>query len=67
VKIMAWMQAAVLALLCNAVAQAQPPIPREIEGWQIGCRTVRSFDAAHSSPIPMAAARAIEFVLGRGG
>jgi hypothetical protein len=33
---MAWMQAAVLALLCNAVAQAQAqsPIPKELEGWQ---------------------------------
>ena len=31
---MAWMQAAVLALLCNAVAQAQSSIPKEIEGWQ---------------------------------
>jgi len=31
---MAWMQTAVLALLCNAVAQAQSPIPKEIEGWQ---------------------------------
>src|SRR5882672_3331469 len=34
VKMMAWMQTAVLALLCNAVAQAQSPIPKEIEGWQ---------------------------------
>ena len=31
---MPWMQAAILALSCNAFAQAQPPIPKEIEGWQ---------------------------------
>jgi hypothetical protein len=34
-----WMRTAVLALLCNTVAQAQAlapqlPIPRELEGWQ---------------------------------
>ena len=28
------MQTAVLALLCNVVAQAQSPLPKEIEGWQ---------------------------------
>jgi hypothetical protein len=33
-RIMAWMQTAVLALLCSAVAQAQSPIPKELEGWQ---------------------------------
>ena len=33
-KITAWMQAAVLALMCSAVAQAQSPIPKELEGWQ---------------------------------
>jgi hypothetical protein len=31
---MPWMQTAILALLCNAFAQAQAPIPKEIEGWQ---------------------------------
>jgi hypothetical protein len=31
---MAWMQTAVLAFSCSAVAQAQSPIPKEIEGWQ---------------------------------
>ena len=31
---MAWMQASVLTLLCSAAAQAQPSIPKEIEGWQ---------------------------------
>ena len=31
---MAWMQAAVLALLCSGAAQAQMSIPKEIEGWQ---------------------------------
>jgi hypothetical protein len=34
VKIMAWMQTAALALSFNAVAQAQSPIPKELEGWQ---------------------------------
>jgi len=40
VKKMAWMQMAAWALLCNAVAQAQAPIPKEmpipkeVEGWQ---------------------------------
>jgi hypothetical protein len=33
-RIMAWMQTAVLALLCNGGAQAQSPIPKELEGWQ---------------------------------
>jgi hypothetical protein len=31
---MAWMQTAVLAFLCNAVVQAESPIPKELEGWQ---------------------------------
>jgi hypothetical protein len=31
---MAWMRAAVLALLCSGAAQAQSSIPKEIEGWQ---------------------------------
>jgi hypothetical protein len=31
---MAWMQTVVLVLLCNSLAQAQSPIPKEIEGWQ---------------------------------
>jgi len=30
----AWMQTMVFALLCNTVALAQSPIPKEIEGWQ---------------------------------
>lgn len=29
-----WMRTAVLALLCNTLAQAQTPIPKELEGWQ---------------------------------
>ena len=33
-RIKAWMQTAELALLCNAAAQAQSPIPNELEGWQ---------------------------------
>ncbi|MHB8816773.1 MAG: hypothetical protein ACYDAE_26395, partial [Steroidobacteraceae bacterium] len=33
-KMMAWMQASVLTLLCSAAAQSQPSIPKEIEGWQ---------------------------------
>jgi len=31
---MAWMQTAVLVLACNGIAQAQAPIPKEIESWQ---------------------------------
>ena len=31
---MTWMQTAVLALLCHSFAQAQSPIPKELEGWQ---------------------------------
>ena len=31
---MAWMQTAVWVLLCSSIAQAQAPIPKEIEGWQ---------------------------------
>jgi hypothetical protein len=34
VRIMGWMKTAALLLLCNSVAQAQSPIPKEIEGWQ---------------------------------
>jgi hypothetical protein len=30
----AWMQTAAMALLCNSLAQAQSPIPKEMEGWQ---------------------------------
>ncbi len=43
VKVMAWMQTAVLALLCNAVAQAQSPIPKEIEGWQVWVQDGQEF------------------------
>jgi hypothetical protein len=31
---MTWMQTAVLALLCHSLAQAESPIPKELEGWQ---------------------------------
>src|ERR1700675_179680 len=34
VKMMAWMQAAVLVFLYGGAAQAQSSIPKEIEGWQ---------------------------------
>ena len=29
-----WMRIAALALLCNTLAHAQTPIPKELEGWQ---------------------------------
>jgi hypothetical protein len=34
VNILAWTQTVLLALLCNSIAQAQTPIPKELEGWQ---------------------------------
>ena len=34
VRIMAWIHTLALTLLCIAVAEAQSPIPKEIEGWQ---------------------------------
>jgi hypothetical protein len=33
-RIMPWVQTAILALLCNVFAQAQSPIPKELEDWQ---------------------------------
>jgi hypothetical protein len=30
----AWMQTVILVLACNVFAQAQSPIPKELEGWQ---------------------------------
>jgi hypothetical protein len=34
VNILAWTQTVLLVLLCNSIAQAQTPIPKELEGWQ---------------------------------
>jgi hypothetical protein len=34
VRILAWTQTLLLALLCNSIAQAQSPIPKELEDWQ---------------------------------
>jgi hypothetical protein len=34
VRILAWTQTVLLGLLCNSIAQAQSPIPKELEDWQ---------------------------------